>query len=137
MPATWKLREVLNERGFYHASEISRIVQDQTGYELSIQAVCDLLNRQPKMIRLETIQALCNAFYFRLSDVLEVVPIASQKRPKNMRNLERPGLQHVKVRKTNSAGRAKRARDAGASANIRKMDFAAFYPNAREFSSDS
>jgi putative transcriptional regulator len=137
MPATWKLREVLNERGFYHASEISRIVQDQTGYELSIQAVCDLLNRQPKMIRVETIQALCNAFYFCLSDVLEVVPIASQKRPKNMRNMERPGLQHVKVGKTNSAERAKRARDARASPSIRKTDFAAFYPNAREFSSDS
>ena len=82
MPATWKLREVLKERGANHASEISRIVLEQTGYQLSTQAVCDLLNRQPKMIRLETIQALCDAFYFRLSDVLEVLPIASQKRQK-------------------------------------------------------
>jgi putative transcriptional regulator len=137
MPATWNLRSFLKERGFNHASEISRIVFEQTGYQLSIQAVCDLLNAQPKMIRLETIQALCDAFYFRLSDVLEVVPTASQKRRKTSRNLEKLGLQQVKACKTNSAERAKRERDAGASPSIRKTDFAAFYPNAREFSSDS
>ena len=103
MPATWKLREVLNERGFYHASEISRIVQDQTGYELSIQAVCDLLNTEPKMIRIVTIQAFCDAFYFRLGDVLDVLPSAAEKRRKRIGN----------------------------------QDFAAFYPNARDYSSES
>jgi len=59
-----------------------------------------LLKTEPKMIRLETIQAFCDAFYFRLGDVLDVVPSAAQKRGKRMSN----------------------------------PDFAAFYPNAREFS---
>jgi DNA-binding Xre family transcriptional regulator len=137
MPATWKLREVLKERGANHAAEISRIVLEQTGYQLSTQAVCDLLNRQPKMIRLETIQALCDAFYFRLSDVLEVLPMTSQKRQEKTRRLERPGLQYGKVRNTKPAQRAERAGHAGTSPGSRKIDFAAFYPNAREFSSDS
>ena len=89
MPANWKLRDLLKERGGNNASEISRIVLEQTGYQLSTQAVCDLLKRQPKMIRLETIQALCDAFYIRLSDFLEVLPSAAQKSKKKMRDLER------------------------------------------------
>ena len=52
------------------------------------------------MIRLETIQAFCDAFYFRLGDVLDVLPSAAQKGRKRISN----------------------------------QDFAAFYPNAREFS---
>jgi hypothetical protein len=47
MPATWNLRSLLKERGISRASEISRIVQ-RNGYQLSTQAVCDLLNAQPK-----------------------------------------------------------------------------------------
>ena len=43
MPINWKLRDLLKERGGNNASEISRIVLDQTGYQLSTQAVCDLL----------------------------------------------------------------------------------------------
>ena len=78
MPTNWKLRELLKERGGNSASEISRIVLEQTGYQLSTQAVCDLLNRQPKMIRLETIQAFCDAFYIRLGDVLEVSSAAQR-----------------------------------------------------------
>jgi DNA-binding Xre family transcriptional regulator len=79
MPINWKLRELLKERGGNSAAKIRKIVLEQTGYQLSTQAVCDLLKRQPKMIRLETIQALCDAFYIRLSDFLEVLPSAAQR----------------------------------------------------------
>jgi len=103
MPTTWNLRSVLKERGINRASEISRLIGDRTGYQLSTQAVCDLLNTQPKMIRIETIQAFCDAFYLRLGDVLDVLPSAAQKRRKRMGN----------------------------------QDFAAFYPNARDYSSES
>src|SRR2546423_8420621 len=89
MPTSWKLRELLKERGVKSASEISRSVRDQTGYQLSIQAVCDLLNAQPKMIRLETIQAICDSFYIRLSDFLEILPSAARKSQKNTRSLKR------------------------------------------------
>lgn len=89
MPTKWKLRELLKERGVKSASEISSGLEE-IGYQLSVQAVCDLLNRSPKMIRLETIEAICNAFYIPLSEFLEVLPMASQKRQKKMRTLQIP-----------------------------------------------
>ena len=130
MPINWKLRELLKERGGKSAAKISKIVLEQTGYQLSTQAVCDLL-RQPKMIRLETIQALCDAFYIRLSDFLEVFPSAAQKAKKKMRTLE------IRRRHTSSRESAQRALFPVATPVEKKVDFAAFYPDARKFSSNS
>jgi DNA-binding Xre family transcriptional regulator len=127
MPINWKLRDLLKERGGNNASEISRIVLDQTGYQLSTQAVCDLL-RQPKMIRLETMQAICNSFYIRLSDFVEVLPSAVQK-AKKKRSVE------TRRRRTDSGDQ--RARVPVATPVEKKVDFAAFYPDARKFSSNS
>jgi len=130
MPSNWKLRELLKERGGKSAAKISKIVLEQTGYQLSTQAVCDLL-RQPKMIRLETIQALCDAFYIRLSDFLEVFPSAAQKAKQKMRTLE------IRRRHTSSRESAQRALFPVATPAKNKVDFAAFYPDARKFSSKS
>jgi hypothetical protein len=127
MPINWTLRDLLKERGGNNASEISRIVLDQTGYQLSTQAVCDLL-RQPKMIRLETMQAICNSFYIRLSDFIEVLPGAAQK-AKKKRSVE------TRRRRTDSGDR--RARVTVATPVEKKVDFAAFYPDARKFSSSN
>jgi len=123
MPTKWKLRELLKERGVKSASEISRSLEE-IGHQLSVQAVCDLLNRQPKMIRLETIEAICNAFYIPLSEFLEVLPMASQKPQKKMRTRQPP-----------SGESAQRARRVGPA--IRTVDYAGFYPDARKFSSGS
>ena len=125
MPTKWKLRELLKERGIMSASEISRSLEE-IGYQLSVQAVCDLLNRPPKMIRLETIEAICNAFYIPLSQFLEVLPMASQKRQKSMRTL-----------RITSDESAQRARDSGVGPSIGAIDYAGFYPDARRFSSGS
>ncbi len=125
MPTKWKLRELLKERGVKSASEISRSLEE-IGHQLSVQAVCDLLNRQPKMIRLETIEAICNAFYIPLSEFLEVLPMASQKPQKKMR-----------TRQTPSGESAQRAQERGVGPSIGTMDYAGFYPDARKFSSGS
>ena len=125
MPTKWKLRELLKERGVKNASEISRSLEE-IGHQLSVQAVCDLLNRPPKMIRLETIEAICNAFYIPLSEFLEVLPMASQKRQKKMR-----------TRQTTSDESAQRARERGIGPSIGTLDYAGFYPDARRFSSRS
>src|ERR1051326_1957543 len=127
MPINWKLRDLLKERGGNNASEISRIVLDQTGYQLSTQAVCDLL-RQPKMIRLETMQAICNSFYIRLSDFVEVLPSATQKTKKK---------RSVEARRHRTDSDYQRARVPVATPVEKKVDFAAFYPDARKFSSNS
>jgi DNA-binding Xre family transcriptional regulator len=99
VPIKWNLREWLRERGFARASEVSRIVFDRTGYELSTQAVCDLFNEQPKMLRLETREALCDAFYCQLSDFLQVMPRAvSRSHVRKSRKLETIGfLRRIKL----------------------------------------
>ena len=125
MPTKWRLRELLKERGVKSASEISRSLEE-IGHQLSVQAVCDLLNRQPKMIRLETIEAICNAFYIPLSEFLEVLPMASQKRQKSMRTL-----------RITSDESAQGARDSRVGPSIGAIDYAGFYPDARRFSSGS
>ena len=127
MPINWKLRDLLKERGGNSASEISRIVLDQTGYQLSTQAVCNLL-RQPKMIRFETMQAICNSFYIRLSDFVEVLPSATLKTKKK---------RSVETRRRRTDSDDQRARVPVATPAEKKLDFAAFYPDARKFSSNS
>ena len=124
MPTKWKLRELLKERGVKSASEISRSLEE-IGHRLSVQAVCDLLNRQPKMIRLETIEAICNAFYIPLSEFLEVLPMASQKPQKRMRTLQ-----------ITSEESAQRAQKRGVGPSIGTIDYAGFYPDARKFPSE-
>ena len=78
------------------------------------------------MIRLETIEAICNAFYIPLSEFLEVLPMASQKPQKKTRTLQ-----------TTSGESAQRARDRGVGPSIGTIDYASFYPDARKFSSGS
>jgi len=74
MPIKWNLREVLRQVGLTKATEVSRIIYDRTEYRISTQAVCDLLNDKPKMLRLDTAQAFCDAFGLRLGDFCEIVP---------------------------------------------------------------
>ncbi|HUS12446.1 MAG TPA: helix-turn-helix transcriptional regulator [Pyrinomonadaceae bacterium] len=134
MPVIWNLRGRLKERGITRASEISRIIRERTGYHLSVQAVCDLLNGEPKMVRIETIEAFCDAFYFRLSDFFEVVPIDAQKPQQIRRRRERPGSLKAELGQLASGAGGKHSQKSGSSAGIGRVDFAAFYPDARKFS---
>lgn len=74
MPIKWNLRELLRQLEITKASEVSRIIYNRTEYGISTQAVCDLLNDKPKMLRLDTAQAFCDAFGLRLGDFCEIVP---------------------------------------------------------------
>jgi DNA-binding Xre family transcriptional regulator len=119
MKMTWRLREFLAERGFRRASHISRIIAERTGYKLSTQAVCDLLNGPPKMLRVETIQAICDAFYCRLADFCDVIPQASScelmKRKEVVRSTGK-GITQNTIAKQRSS-----------------LDFAEFFPDARQY----
>ena len=122
MPVEWNLREWLRERGVTRASHVSEIVFDRTGYVLSTQAVCDLLNDQPKMLRLETSEALCDAFYCRLSDFLEVKPRAvCRSHVKKKRQLETASSRDDSLIESRENS---------------TVDFASFFPDARKFSSE-
>ena len=137
MPVKWNLREWLRERGVTRASHVSRIIRERTGYVLSTQAVCDLLNDQPKMLRLETSQALCDAFYCRLSDFFEVMPRAVCRPHVKTPRLFEPvsSRDNSKIETGEGAGNNDR-KDEKSSRENSNVDFAAFFPDARKFSSE-
>lgn len=113
----WRLREFLAEQGFRRATHISRTILERTGYPLCVQAVCDLLNEPPKMLRIETMQAICDAFYCRLADFCDIVPDASVgKRAKR-----KPAI------------RAKARASQRDLTHDSQIDFADFFPDARQY----
>ena len=127
MPIKWKLRECLEERGITSASQVSKLVRHRTGYVLSTQAVCDLFNEQPKMLRLETSEALCNAFHCCLNDFVEVVPERVYNSPANKPRALRTANPISETREGAKDGRSGRENS--------DLDFASYFPDARKFSS--
>jgi DNA-binding Xre family transcriptional regulator len=127
MPIKWKLRECLEERGITSASQVSKLVRVRTGYVLSIQAVCDLFNEQPKMIRLETSEALCNTFHCCLNDFVEVVPKRVYNSPANKPRVLKTANPISETREGAKDGRSDRENS--------DLDFASYFPDARKFSS--
>lgn len=126
MSVRWTLRDWLkNERGVSRAVEVRRLILERTGYRLSNQAVCDLLNGPPKMLRLDTVQAICEAFYCRLGDFCEVSPGTKQKTQSKRGATSR--------REEFSGGSKETGVSAGRPGAI---DLAALFPDARKFSSD-
>lgn len=75
MPVVWKLKKWLAvERDIYRASELQALLASKAGVQLSLQAVSALINGKPNALRLQTIQAVCNALDCQLSDFCEVLP---------------------------------------------------------------
>src|SRR5260370_26130635 len=105
MPLIWNPREWLKQRGVTRASQVRRIVRERTGYVLSNQAWGDLLDNEPKMLRVKTLQALCDAFYCCLSDFFEVKPAAAfRSHPKKPPNTQSPeDASSVETRTVNNA----------------------------------
>ncbi len=128
MEMRWTLREFLKERGITRASQISKIIHERTGYILSIQAVWDLLNGRPKMLKVKTLQAICDAFYCKLSGFCEVMPLAASKAHATM------------TRSSGAVGSSDSERTGsrqqpGDKRHNASVDFAALFPDARKFSS--
>jgi DNA-binding Xre family transcriptional regulator len=82
MPIVWNLKKWLaTERDIYRPSELQAVLAEKAGIQLSLQAVSSLINGTPGALRLQTIQALCNALDCKLSDFCEVLPdTATQQR---------------------------------------------------------
>ena len=64
------------ERDIYRPSELQALLAEKAGVQLSLQAVSALINGKPNALRVQTIQALCNALNCKLSDFCEVCPTA-------------------------------------------------------------
>jgi putative transcriptional regulator len=81
MPVIWNLKKWLAvERDIYRPSELQAVLAQNAGVQLSLQAISALINGKPHALRLQTIQALCNALDCKLSDFCEVLPDAPKAR---------------------------------------------------------
>lgn len=75
MPITWTLQKWLqSKRGLTRPTDISRAILKSTGFRITSQAIADLFTARPKMLRLETVQAICDTFHCDLSDFCVVTP---------------------------------------------------------------
>lgn len=83
MPIVWNLKKWLAvERDIYRPSELQALLAEKAGVQLSLQAISALINGKPNALRLQTIQALCNALDCKLSDFCEVLPDTAKERQK-------------------------------------------------------
>jgi putative transcriptional regulator len=83
MSIVWNLKKWLAvERDIYRPSELQALLAEKAGVQLSPQAVSALINGKPNALRLQTIQALCNALDCKLSDFCEVLPDTAQEQQK-------------------------------------------------------
>jgi DNA-binding Xre family transcriptional regulator len=83
MPIVWNLKKWLAmERDIYRSSELQMLLAEKAGVQLSLQAISALINGKPNALRLQTIQALCNALDCKLSDFCEVLPDTAKEQQK-------------------------------------------------------
>jgi DNA-binding Xre family transcriptional regulator len=106
MPVEWKLKKWLAvERDIYRPSELQALLAERAGVQLSLQAVSTLINSTPSALRLQTIQALCDALNCKLSDFCDVLPDPSTGRQKRRKAAgEEPVRLYGKSEKTKDAG---------------------------------
>jgi DNA-binding Xre family transcriptional regulator len=83
MPIVWNLKKWLAvERDIYRPSELQAVLAEKAGVQLSLQAISALINGKPTALRLQTIQALCNALDCKLSDFCDVLPDEAKEQQK-------------------------------------------------------
>ncbi len=81
MAIVWNLKKWLAvNRDIYRATELQLLIAERAGVRLSLQAISAIINGQPSALRLQTIQALCNALDCKLSDFCDVLPDAQDGR---------------------------------------------------------
>lgn len=75
MAVIWNLKKWLAvNHDIYRPSELQALLIRKAGVQLSLQAISALLNNKPHALRMQTVQALCNALDCKLSDFCDVLP---------------------------------------------------------------
>lgn len=77
----WRLGDLLQSHGITSSTAFCRSLEEKTGIRLSRQALGRLKNENPRELRLETVQAICNLLGCSLSDFLEVRPDPNFQKP--------------------------------------------------------
>jgi DNA-binding Xre family transcriptional regulator len=84
---SWRLKTYLATRhGIYGAVSLQQRVVKKTGVLISVQNLCNFLEKKPKMIRLQTIEILVTALECKLEDFCKITP-TELKNPSSPRKL--------------------------------------------------
>lgn len=70
MAIEWKLRQVMAKNNIWSGSELLRLMETKAGYTMSPPSISALLNSPPKLIRVETLDAICTALECSPSDLI-------------------------------------------------------------------
>ena len=70
----WRLKQQLAKANIHNASQLHKKLIQELGMDISIQGLSKLINKNPSVIKLETVQILCNLLECNLSDILIVEP---------------------------------------------------------------
>ncbi len=80
MAIQWRLKTYLaTKHGIFGAVVFQKKIVKQTGVLISIQNLCNYLEKKPKSVRLKTIEIICTALDCELNDFCEVKPKPSEK----------------------------------------------------------
>lgn len=80
MALEWKLRTIMAERHIKSGAELGRLLQDTAGYRLSAPSICALMKEQPKLLRAETMDALCMTLACTPSDLWIFTPTSNENK---------------------------------------------------------
>ena len=88
MSIRWSLKLYLaSKHQIYTVTALQKRIFQKTGVVISVANLCNYVNRNPRMIRLETIEILCTALGCELKDMLEVGPSDRVRKPEKRRKL--------------------------------------------------
>lgn len=74
MALEWRLREIMTERQIKSGAELGRRLQDTAGYRLSAPSICALMKEQPRLVKADTMDALCMTLSCMPSDLWIFTP---------------------------------------------------------------
>ena len=75
MSTQWKLKTYLaTKHKIYHATSLQRKIVNQTGVLISIQNLCNYLEKKPKRIPLRILELLITTLGCNLEDLLKITP---------------------------------------------------------------
>ncbi|MFA6190693.1 MAG: helix-turn-helix transcriptional regulator [Candidatus Staskawiczbacteria bacterium] len=86
MTIKWNLKKFIEKKhSISSATDFKKLIQKNTGFNISLQNICNYLNKNPSMIRLDTMEIFCSALDCNLQDILKISP--SKKPNKSSKKL--------------------------------------------------
>ena len=96
MAVHWKLKTILSTKyGIYTATEFKKLIAKRTGVIISLQNLCNLINGQPTLLSLKTMEIICTGLDCTLSDFL-TISAGQCKLPKENKKLSYKNTPHSK-----------------------------------------